>query len=317
MNRFTDWLWKQFTRDLHPSYKPSTLKSLYWLLSDLVWFGRSLALSGDGVVLNSPMFPTRSDSTQQHEKYTPVLNNPHFNHLTALLRVPFLSQNWRRKHPQIAFWTLEKDFRTTCQLLPASKTEVVSRFVDLLHALVVADPTLHYTTADMNWLIATVERPDSKTVLSLFCACYSSPTGQKDRKQDNAQLPTLSLYVKDCNNAPGGMPLTTFTLLSPVWTGEQITLPFGPESEKRVVVGWNDLFFGSPVAVSCTQVQAPDGSVGFLVYGGNQGVRIYQASYEDGYGQAIIWVEDAADLPDAVKETLFPAANTGEQEIPQ
>ena len=125
---------------------------------------------------------------------------------------------------------------------------------------------------------------------------------------------TLQLYVKMCNNVPYGMPLTTFALLSPVWTGERLSLPFGPEQQVRAVVGWTDLFFGSPCNVNVARVHAPGGPIGqlidneaqgdkegYLVYGGNQGVRIYQHAPEDGYGQPIVWVEDLADLPPDVQ----------------
>ncbi len=171
MNRFP-WPWRCFTL-------PSSFTRVYWLLNDVVWFHRSLALSEEGGMLGTP-FPTSSTSTQQTQQYAPVVNNPHFIHLTTLLRVPFLSYSWRHNHPQVEFWILERRFREAVQLLPGgTQQEVVNRFVDLLLTVTIADTTLHYSMADMDWFIETLDRPDAKTVLSLFCACYSAPTGRK------------------------------------------------------------------------------------------------------------------------------------------
>jgi len=60
-------------------------------------------------------------------------------------------------------------------------------------------------------------------------------------------METLNIYVKDCSNCPGGMELQFFELLSPVWSGERVRLPFGEGEQRRAytVIGWSDLFFGS------------------------------------------------------------------------
>lgn len=58
---------------------------------------------------------------------------------------------------------------------------------------------------------------------------------------------TLEVYVKANRNCPG-MPLTAFTALSPEWRGEQLVIPFedGQERKYLTLVGWEDIFFGSP-----------------------------------------------------------------------
>jgi hypothetical protein len=124
---------------------------------------------------------------------------------------------------------------------------------------------------------------------------------------------TLQIYVKATSNC-GGMPLQTFELLSPVWRGDSVYLPFGePQNTRRLkVVGWTDLFNGSACLVEVAKVRA-SGKVGWLVWGGNSGVRILDAHAESnefdshlpcGYGCQVIWVEDCDDLPDEVRRIV-------------
>lgn len=129
----------------------------------------------------------------------------------------------------------------------------------------------------------------------------------------------MEFYVKKTSNCPQGFPLTTFDVLSEVWTGNKIILPFGPDGEKMlVVVGWTDLFNGWPCQVHVAKVRVPQGAEAYLVYGGNSGVRILDddAEVEDwnahlppGYGQPFVWVMDLADFPDEVRAVV------GRQEI--
>jgi len=134
---------------------------------------------------------------------------------------------------------------------------------------------------------------------------------------------TLNIYVKDCSNCPGGMELQLFELLSPVWSGERVRLPFGKGEQRRAytLIGWSDLFLGSPCKVKIARVRHCDSdAVGYLVWGGNCGVRILDRSARPtpglddhlprGYGRPIIWVEDAADLPKQVQKRL---ASNGEE----
>lgn len=116
---------------------------------------------------------------------------------------------------------------------------------------------------------------------------------------------TIQIYVKTTSNCEG-MPLQTFELLSPIWTGDKIRLPFGEPPRVREVVGWTDLFNGQACPVNVAKVRAGD-SVGWLVWGGNSGVRILDKTapvtpgvdehLPPGYGRAIVWVNDASELP--------------------
>jgi hypothetical protein len=88
------------------------------------------------------------------------------------------------------------------------------------------------------------------------------------------------------------------------------------------VIGWSDLFFGSPCKVKIARVRHCDSdAVGYLVWGGNCGVRILDRAagrgqggrLPRGYGRPIIWVEDAADLPKQVQKRLASSEEDGEE----
>lgn len=108
----------------------------------------------------------------------------------------------------------------------------------------------------------------------------------------------LQIYVKSTSNCQG-MTLTNFEILSDTWTGDSVKVRFenarGTGFKKIEVVGWTDLFFGSPCPVSITKVKAPDESIGYLIHGGNSGLKL-----SAGYGVPIIWIDDEKDLPKEV-----------------
>ena len=83
------------------------------------------------------------------------------------------------------------------------------------------------------------------------------------------------------------------------------------------VVGWTDLFTGRPCPVTVVKALAPTGATGYLVHGGNSGVRILDPTAEvepwaehlpPGYGWPLVWVDDPADLPGEVLAVIDPAA---------
>jgi hypothetical protein len=119
----------------------------------------------------------------------------------------------------------------------------------------------------------------------------------------------VSIYVKPNTNC-GPLPLMTFEV-GKVWEGESLILPFGPEGEEREVIGWCSLFGGSPCPIRVARVRAPD--EGFLVWGGDWGVRILDDSIPPdpgeehlppGWGMPVVWVEDGGDLPPHVREVV-------------
>lgn len=138
----------------------------------------------------------------------------------------------------------------------------------------------------------------------------------------------MQLYVKATSNCEG-MPLTSFKELSPTWKGRSLKLPFGRERKVLEVVGWTDLFGGRPCPVRVAKVRwlsyptkaarkvlggVEEPIEGYLVWGGNSGVRILDEEAEPtpgvddhlprGYGRPFVWVEDIEDLPPEVREVV-------------
>lgn len=112
----------------------------------------------------------------------------------------------------------------------------------------------------------------------------------------------MDIYVKANTNCEG-MPLTHFDELSPTWIGKPLIL-FGVEEnrKRRKVVGYSSLIHQECNA-HIVRVTAPDGEIGYLVYGGDFGLRIPSL----GFGTPIIWIalEDGkADLPKKVFEIV-------------
>jgi hypothetical protein len=137
---------------------------------------------------------------------------------------------------------------------------------------------------------------------------------------------TFQLYVKNTSNCEG-LPLQSFERLSEKYINDSVVIPFG-EDERRIleVVGWTDLYFGQACQVHIARVRwlphkrpdisgGPDVAItGFMVWGGNSGVRILDPGAEPiegvddhlprGCGRPLIWIEDLTDLPDAVQKVV-------------
>lgn len=109
--------------------------------------------------------------------YSDVLRNEHFNNLATLIRIPFLSSDWKRKHPKVAFWSRIADLNKikTSQHFARNRAEFVAQFCAMLGELTTSDPDLIYTTADLDWFIAAMDRPDALAVASLLFAYFSAP----------------------------------------------------------------------------------------------------------------------------------------------
>lgn len=133
----------------------------------------------------------------------------------------------------------------------------------------------------------------------------------RSEKLDRPLEAKVDLYIKHTSNCVG-WPLTSFKVLSQVWKGEGVILPFGPEEEEVLlkVVGWTDLFMGTPCMVQAARVRTSEGNEGVLIWGGNSGVRILVGETDlepaddgldpPGWGQPFVWVQDESDLPDEV-----------------
>lgn len=127
-------------------------------------------------------------------------------------------------------------------------------------------------------------------------------------------MKTLELYVKSTSNYQAGLPLMSFVLLSEEWVGDRLRLPFGEEGMLHTVVGWTSLYYGTACPVHVVNVQTREDQVGYLVYGGDSGVRVLDRSVKPilgvddhlprGYGLPIIWVDDLNDMPKAVQQIV-------------
>jgi len=109
-------------------------------------------------------------------KYSDILNNPHFNNLGAIIRVPFQSPEWRRGHSGVPFWNLNKAFVDATPIDgPWNTADVISSFTTLITSISTADPHLTYTEDDINWFVAMLDSEEHKAVVKMFQAWYSAP----------------------------------------------------------------------------------------------------------------------------------------------
>lgn len=123
----------------------------------------------------------------------------------------------------------------------------------------------------------------------------------------------FELFVKPTSNCSG--MAEGFIRLGQIWSGERLRLPFG-EGDKigtYDVVGWTDLHSGSPGPVHVAKMQR-GWSTGFLVWGGNAGVRVLDDDAEPtsgvddhlppGHGRPMLWVDDVLELPREVRDVV-------------
>jgi hypothetical protein len=97
-------------------------------------------------------------------KYSEILNNVHFKNLAKLIRVPFHSPNWRRKHTNIPFWGMLGNIRKIIDV-GTSRQDLLCRLLELLVKLRETDTRISYTEEDLNWL---VDQADSKQAFAIF-----------------------------------------------------------------------------------------------------------------------------------------------------
>lgn len=109
--------------------------------------------------------------------YSDILENPHFNNLAAIIRVPFLSLSWRKRHADVPFWTLIENFSavTPADNSKWNKSQVISTFTQLLLELTTADPRLSYTPDDFAWFVGVLDSDQHKLIIKLFQAWFSAP----------------------------------------------------------------------------------------------------------------------------------------------
>lgn len=108
-------------------------------------------------------------------KFSDIMTNPHFNNLAAIIRWPFRSHGWKRRHAAtVPFWLLIKAL-DDANAQPFDKKRWLLALSELLVAITKADPWLSYTTDDLEWMVEQLDTPYGATVASMFMASFSAP----------------------------------------------------------------------------------------------------------------------------------------------
>lgn len=110
--------------------------------------------------------------------YTDIINNEHFQSLAHNIRRATWSRQWQRQHGEVPFWTLMDNLDKVTPVGEAlwNRTQVVTTFTDLLGSMKVADPTMDYTTEDIEWLIGVIDDPAlAKVTIALWKAYATAP----------------------------------------------------------------------------------------------------------------------------------------------
>lgn len=123
-----------------------------------------------------------------------------------------------------------------------------------------------------------------------------------------------SMGSSDGGSSDKGRFLPAFEVLGAEWVGRDIQIPFGADRKRAFdVAGWSDHVGGYAVSVHVVKAGA-DGRVGYLVYGGDGGVRILDQTagadpepterFAEGRAAPLVWVVNGQDLPAAVQEVV-------------
>ena len=99
-----------------------------------------------------------------------IINEPGFQRIAAILRVPFWSLSWKREHPDVPFWTLWRNIE-----MSEDREDVLETLTDALMQIANATERLRYNTEDMEWLVRTLDEENWQTWIAMLLAFASAP----------------------------------------------------------------------------------------------------------------------------------------------
>lgn len=111
-------------------------------------------------------------------KFADILRNPHFSQFAALLSVPYRSMWWRKRHPEVPFWSR---INTITRLMhdgglahKSLRDQFIEEFTTLLMELVEADQKLYYRMEDMDWFLETLSGQYATVTMAMLFAMASA-----------------------------------------------------------------------------------------------------------------------------------------------
>ncbi|MBA3530602.1 MAG: helix-turn-helix domain-containing protein [Ardenticatenales bacterium] len=107
-------------------------------------------------------------------RFSYILHHPHFNNLAAILRWPFRSAEWKKRHGKVRFGSL---FEALDDALaqPFNAQHWLWTLRTLLVEIGQADPWLAYREEDLVWLAAQMNEPHAASSAGMFMATFRAP----------------------------------------------------------------------------------------------------------------------------------------------
>lgn len=115
------------------------------------------------------------NAQEKEIKLLPITQNDHFIHWASLIRQGYWL-GWTQHHTA-PFWTLVKSLSSVIfvDAKKFNKTEILSRFVDLIVTMKEADTEIWWRDSDMNWFVEVLDSEDAKVTLAMLMAYSSAP----------------------------------------------------------------------------------------------------------------------------------------------
>lgn len=102
-----------------------------------------------------------------------ILNQPNFQRVAAVLRVPFWGISWRKQHADLPFMTLWGNSNSALDI--ADRDGTLAALVSIITAVAQADERLRTSVDDMKWLATAFDAEHWVTTIALLLAYASAP----------------------------------------------------------------------------------------------------------------------------------------------